>query len=209
MEVQRDQPGAAAIEALSLTDESSVVLLREAQQGDRRALDELCSRYLPRLRRWAHGRLPGHARDLLDTDDLVQESLLRTLRRLGSLHAPHGASLNAYFHKAIINQIRRQVERARRNASLGESNDAEPSPAPSPLDVTIGREAVARYETALAALRAEDRELIIMRVELGCRYRELACILGRPSPDAARVAVARALTRLGKEMANGRTVRQS
>ena len=38
--------------------DSSVDLLLKAQAGDNEALDRLLARYLPRLRRWASGRLP-------------------------------------------------------------------------------------------------------------------------------------------------------
>jgi len=56
------------------------------------------------------------------------------------------------------------------------------------------------YEEALARLRADDRELIILRVELGLPYREIAEILDKPSEDAAQMAVSRALVRLAREM---------
>jgi DNA-directed RNA polymerase specialized sigma24 family protein len=58
--------------------ESTVVLLEKAKAGDREALDSLFARYLPPLRRWACGRLPAGARDLLDTHDVVQDVLLQT-----------------------------------------------------------------------------------------------------------------------------------
>ena len=35
-------------------------------------------------------------------------------------------------------------------------------------------------------------------------YEELAVMLGKPSPDAARVAVSRALVRLAEAMSHGR-----
>lgn len=57
-------------------------LLRLAKEGDRAALESLMARYLPRLRAWASGRLPMRARSLLDTADLVQETLLRTVEGL-------------------------------------------------------------------------------------------------------------------------------
>ena len=61
----------------SLADtESSLALLERARAGDRQALETLTARYLPRLRRWASGRLPRWARDLADTEDLVQETVL-------------------------------------------------------------------------------------------------------------------------------------
>lgn len=57
-----------------------------------------------------------------------------------------------------------------------------------------------QYERALAALRPEDREAIIARVEMGYSYEEMADLLGKPSTDAARKAAQRALVRLAEEM---------
>ena len=56
--------------------ESSFDLLLLAKEGDARALERLCARYLPRLKRWAHGRLPPSSRGMLDTEDLAQEVLI-------------------------------------------------------------------------------------------------------------------------------------
>ncbi|PYQ57371.1 MAG: hypothetical protein DMF53_22880 [Acidobacteria bacterium] len=52
-------------------------------------------------------------------------------------------------------------------------------------------------------LKPEDREVILARLELGLSYQQIAQSLGRPSADAARVAVSRALLRLAREMAHG------
>ena len=73
----------------------------------------------------------------------------------------------------------------------------------SPLEAAIGREEVARYEAALARLRPEDREAIVARIEMGYDYVELAEALGKPSPDAARKAVQRAVVRLAEELRGG------
>jgi len=62
--------------------ESTFVLLDLVRAGDARALDRLFARYLVPLRRFAHGRLPPYARDLLDTNDVVQETLLHTFTRI-------------------------------------------------------------------------------------------------------------------------------
>jgi RNA polymerase sigma-70 factor (ECF subfamily) len=72
----------------------------------------------------------------------------------------------------------------------------------SPLEQAIGAEALERYERALARLAAADREAVIARLELGLTYAELAQALGRPSPDAARMMVARAMVRLAGELRN-------
>ena len=62
--------------------ESTANILARVRYGDARARGQLLSRYLPILRRWAHGRLTMRARDLVDTDDLVQVTLVRALNRL-------------------------------------------------------------------------------------------------------------------------------
>jgi DNA-directed RNA polymerase specialized sigma24 family protein len=69
--------------------------------------------------------------------------------------------------------------------------------------VAIGQEALEQYDAALGRLRADERELIVARVELGLTYHEVAEVLGKPSNDAARMAVARALVRLSEEMGRG------
>jgi RNA polymerase sigma-70 factor (ECF subfamily) len=70
----------------------------------------------------------------------------------------------------------------------------------SPLEEAIGRQALERYESALARLRPEEREAIIARVEMDYSYEEMAEALGKPSADAARKAARRALLRLAEEM---------
>jgi RNA polymerase sigma-70 factor (ECF subfamily) len=62
--------------------ESSLDLLARARAGDDEALNRLAARYLPRMRRWASGRLPRWTRDLAETDDLVQDCMLQTFRRI-------------------------------------------------------------------------------------------------------------------------------
>ncbi|HVS66350.1 MAG TPA: hypothetical protein VMT85_22925 [Thermoanaerobaculia bacterium] len=50
------------------TQESTATLLGKARAGDEDARERLIRRYLPVLRQWARGRLPGYARDAVDTD---------------------------------------------------------------------------------------------------------------------------------------------
>lgn len=59
---------------------STLSLLTRARAGDAEALDELFARYLPLLRRWAAGRLPRALRDLADTPDLVQDTMLQVFK---------------------------------------------------------------------------------------------------------------------------------
>ena len=179
---------------------SSVALLLRAQNGDEAARNELCARYLPRLRRWAHGRVPISARDHLDTDDFVQETLVRSLRRLDHFTPLHDHAFWAYVCEALRNRLRDAMRAAARRPPGEDLPESEPTQMPSPLELAVGRQTLRRYESALKRLRESDRELIVARVELGLDYVEIAHLLGRPSTSAARVAISRALLRLATEM---------
>ena len=183
---------------------SSFTLVVRAREGDEAARNELCARYLPRLRRWAHGRLPTGARDHLDTEDIVQDTLMQSVRRLDQFTPQHEHAFCAYVCQALRNRLHDAARRlAVRPASAPLSLDAATTD-PSPLEQAVGRETLARYESALQRLREGDRELVIARVELGLDYAEIADLSGKPSVASARVAVSRALVRLGLEMGHER-----
>ena len=42
---------------------------------------------------------------------------------------------------------------------------------------------------------------MIARLELGCSYHEIAALVDKPTPDAARMTVTRALAKLARLMA--------
>ena len=175
-------------------------LLRAAQQGRREALEALLERYRPRLERWASGRLPHNARSLLDTGDLVQETLIRALESIGSIGARHPGSFESYVRQAILNRIRDQIRWARRRGG-GELDSAGVAhPGPSPLEEAIGADVVRRYEEGMAALSDDDRQVLHLRIELDMNYEEIAAMMGKPSGDAARMAIQRSLHRLANEM---------
>jgi RNA polymerase sigma-70 factor, ECF subfamily len=180
---------------------SSFALVLRAQAGDEDALNELCERYLPRLQRWAHGRLPRSARGALDTHDLVQLTLTSVVRQIHSFAPKHEGAFQAYVRQALLNRIRDEARRGQRRGTPEELDAEHPSAEFSPLEEVIGREALERYEIAMERLRDPDREAIIGRIELGLSYQELAAALGKPSVAAAHMAVRRALVRLAEEMA--------
>lgn len=184
---------------------STLTLLTRARAGDREALDDLFARYLPLLRRWAAGRLPRWARDLADTPDLVQETLIQVFKKVGGFEHRGEGAFHAYLRQAVMNRIRNEIRNAARRPQRSDMDEDSPALEASPLEAAIGSEAVDRYETALRRLSDEDRELIVARLEMGLTYGELADAAGKPSADAARMAVTRAIARLIEEMGHGGT----
>jgi len=180
--------------------ESTAALLLQAREGDAFARDRLARRYGDALRRWAHGRLPRNARDLVDTDDIVQSTLMRGLNHLGTFESRGEGAFLAYLRQILLNQIRDEARRARRRPEHVELGEAVQAGTQSPLEDLIGRENLDRYESALARLQPSQREAVILRLELGFRYREIAEAMGALTPNAARMLVGRGLVRLAQLM---------
>jgi len=180
--------------------EDTTSLLNRAQAGDSAALEQLCARYLPRLYRWATGRLPSHARSLIDTHDLVQEIMVKTARRLGNFHARSPRAFPAYLRKAILNRIRDEVRRAAVKPEFAPLEGTEVAHSPTPLETAIGQDLAERYEEAMMRLKEDEQSAIFLRVEMDMAYDDIADALSRPTAEAARLAVHRALLHLAQEI---------
>lgn len=181
--------------------ESTATLVRELQQGNDDARERLFARCLPLLRRWAHGRLPQRARDLADTDDLVQVSLVRALNNMNRFEAGRPGALLAYLRTILLNAVREEL---RRSARRGAERHAEVEPvddAPSVLERAIGQQTVDAYERALGTLTEKQRNAVILRLEFDMTYPEIALELDADSSDAARMLVVRGLAELTRRMA--------
>jgi RNA polymerase sigma-70 factor (ECF subfamily) len=175
-------------------------LVALAQAGDEEALNRLFERHIPLLKRWASGRLPRWARQVADTSDLVQETVIATLKNLPSFEVRGDGALQAYLRQALINRVRNEMRRALLRPAAGELDSELPHDGTSPLEAAIGAQTLERYEVALSRLTEEEREAVVTRVEFGLSYAEVAEALGKPSTDAARMAVVRALVKLAREM---------
>jgi RNA polymerase sigma factor (sigma-70 family) len=199
MTSSQDGPGADRGEAADLT--STIELLDRYKQGDNEAVSLLVERSLPPLKRWARGRLPDWARSLAETQDLVQDAVIRAIPHLKHFEARHPGALQAYLRQAIANHIRDEIRKVNSRPPIGGGlPESKMDPGPSPLERAIGRERLDRYDAALAKLRPVEREAIVARLELQQSYEEVALALGKPSADAARMLVARAVKNLIRAM---------
>ena len=178
--------------------DTTAELLGRARSGDSDAEHLLLTRFLPLLQRWARGRLPGTARGLAETDDLVQVSLLRAVRRLDSFEPRREGAFLAYLRKIVLNAIR---EECRRSASREIVEDRFATfMVPDAPAALAGNAALASYEAALETISERQREAVILRLEFDYSYAQIADAIESPSEDSARMVVKRALLRLASEM---------
>ena len=179
-------------------------LLEQFRRGDAKARDLLVERSLPQLRKWARGRLPQWARSLADTQDLVQDAVMRALPKLESFESRHPGALQSYLRQAVQNRIYDEVRKVGTHPNGEELPEEMPDLTPSPLEQAIGKQGFERYENALKTLKPPDQDAIVARIELQQSYEEVAMALGKPNANAARMAVTRALARLIEAMQHER-----
>ncbi|MFT4542529.1 MAG: RNA polymerase sigma factor (sigma-70 family) [Planctomycetota bacterium] len=191
----------------------SVELVREFQEGNELALNELFERYQERVRRIVGVRLGRELRRFLEEEDIVQEVFLVAARRIGEFE-PTGHSSILYWLSAIAeNRIRdsaRYHQSSKRDAyreqRLGLS-DSEPgapepiSPAPSPSQQNIFAEIGQIVDESLSQLEpVAYREVILSRDYYGSSWEEVCKSLERKTVAAAQELYRRAHAKLQVEV---------
>src|SRR4026207_879825 len=122
--------------------DSTFQLISRARTGDQDALERLFAKHLKPLQRWASGRLPKWARDLADPDNLVQDPLLKTFKRIEGFEPRRVGALQAYLRSAVLNRLRDELRRKGREPASTNLDSIDVESVDSPLTHAIGRAAV-------------------------------------------------------------------
>jgi len=178
-----------------MNDVTTQDLLDRAREGDAQARDALLRRYQGALTRWAHGRLPQHARDLSETADLVQLTLLRAVSHLDGFDPHRPGAFTAWLRQIFQNLMHDELRRSQARGGRAQRVDVD-ALAPQDVATSVGAESLASYQSALETLPEDLREAVVLSVEFGLSHEELAVAVGAPSANAARMRVSRALARL-------------
>ncbi|OHD19115.1 MAG: hypothetical protein A2004_03400 [Spirochaetes bacterium GWC1_61_12] len=179
-------------------------LVREAVRGNRRAFGELYDRYAKRLYAYLYYRTLN--REL--AEDLAAEAFLNALEKLLSFR-PEAGSFPAWLYgiarHALVDHFRGQrpavsLDGAGETAGAAEYGDVWElaDGADFTLDV-LERDRWERLKPHLAALSAEAREIIILRLWDELPYRQIAELTGK-SEAACKMAFSRALNVLRQSM---------
>lgn len=179
---KRRDGGAAAPEA----DRTSA-LVAAARAGDGAAFRALVAPHLPLAYRIA-ARIAGPAL----AEDAVQDALAIVHEKLGRYRAE--ASF-AGFVCAITARHAATLARSERRRRTHEERAPERRRADTPEEIADARRLAEVVRDALAALPAKRREAVVMRLEAGLAYADIATTLGT-SEESARVLVHLGVKRL-------------
>lgn len=187
------RPGTAA-------NQSTKELVVRVQSGDDAAREVLFRRYRPRLERLVHGHLPAGSRAISDTQDVVQSALCHALSHLDRYEYRHEGGFLAWLRTITRHVIVDQLRLAKRRPMAVSISDELESKDPSPVERAIGVEDMEIYERALHELPEQQRHAVIMRLEYGMSYSEISAALQRPSPNATRMMIHRAIRHVARRV---------
>jgi RNA polymerase sigma factor (sigma-70 family) len=182
---------------------STIDLVTRAKRGNRSAAETLFRRYRPRLEAFLFARVPFRARRLFDTQDVVQEVCVKIFAALDRFEGRGIGSFWCFARSVARNHL---IDAGRRGRALHETAIKEGSGscpkdlAPGPSKEAEGHESAEDFDRALEGLSDHVRTATLMRLELGLEWNVIAEECGFPSPDAARVAIKRALRKIATEM---------
>src|SRR5205085_10749076 len=119
------------------------------------------------------GRRPRAFWRLVNVDNFVQLTLIRTLRRYHKFEVRESAGFLHYLRRILFNLVRDELRRLAREPDTVELLEDAGALAPNALDLMLGREARLRYRKAIATLPARSRVALTSRFEEGATYEEI------------------------------------
>lgn len=180
--------------------DSTQGLFFRARNGDLEAREKLWKKLRERLCRYAHGRLPKRLRSLMETEDVVQDALAQTFRRVDLFDPKHSGAFGVALFTTMKHCLIDKHRLAGRQPLADGTATRLAAVGPSPIEEAIEKEKLERVMSARSKLSDEDQALLYAKLELDLHWGDVALMFGKPSPDAARVGYERAVKRLISKM---------
>jgi len=148
-------------------------LLKRLKRGDREALRLIYEKHEGDLLTLAANLL----RDPATAQDVVQDVFLGLVRSAPRLELRR--TLRAYLATAVANRVRDHYRKQAREQFVN-LDDADHVPAGSdgPVQMVIRSDEVQRLRAAVEELPYEQREVLMLRVQTGLKFREIAAHQG-------------------------------
>ncbi len=175
---------------------TTAILLKKFKQGDEASCEQLFAIFQPALLRWAHGRIPAQARGFMETEDVVQDTMMLAFKNINNIKANRPGAFFTYLRTIFINQIKQELRKNKPfQQSITQFSHDQKLAYDNDLNTLIA------YDEALNKLTTDENEAVILRMEFGFSHQEICDMMERPSANATRMFISRALVKLAEVMA--------
>lgn len=165
----------------SSTDDDLVTAFRH---GDAAAMETLYGRHSQGLLGWLSATLRDHA----EAEDLSQEIWIKAIRGIDGFR---GGNFRAWLWRtarnAAIDRLRRRIDVPSLDAPAGDGEDAgtladeiPDENAVSAVEALEAKEAREAVRGAICSLSPPLREVVLLRVDSGMKFKDIAELLGLP-----------------------------
>ena len=181
-------------------DGNELELIPQAVAGDRAALSQLLLLHYDSLKRHLAGRITPELQGLLRPEDLLHQTLVRAAQAISGFEPRHAGAFRGWLETIADNLLKDAAKRRRRERRAADPPVGDRAPDDSsmaamveriakdgstPVGQAQRREAIRRMQAALAALPAEQREVVERHYLHGQSYEQIAAATGR-TKDAVR-----------------------
>ncbi|MCH9648223.1 MAG: RNA polymerase sigma factor [Deltaproteobacteria bacterium] len=185
-------------------------LIREAKEGSGEALNKLFDRYGARLLSLIRLRMGRSLRQQLESQDLLQQTMLKAFQRIDQFAGGGETSLMGWLGAIARNEVHDQVKYFRRGGrdvaravpleAVGEAMAQQLRTEVSRLHLLAQAQAL---ENAIESLQERHREILLLRRFEELTFPQIGKQLGK-SPDACRMLYSRAMAALTFELQDKR-----
>jgi RNA polymerase sigma-70 factor, ECF subfamily len=153
---------------------SDPILVKRARDGDKRALEALCTRHAPRVERLAAHLLD----DPEDGRDAAQESLAKLCVRLQQFRGD--AAFTTWLHRLVVNTCRDVAERQRIRRCEELPDELRAGRAEDPARSAALAELRAELGATLAELAPAQARVVVLKHAFDFSFAEISAASGMP-----------------------------
>jgi RNA polymerase sigma-70 factor, ECF subfamily len=153
---------------------SDPILVTRAKDGDRLALETLCARHAPKVEKLAHQIL----RDPEDASDAAQEALAKLCVRLRQFRGD--SQFSTWLHRLVVNTCWDAAERRKTRVHEPLADDLSSGPDDDPERMAGMSELRRELCDSLAAVSAQQAQVVLLKDALGYSFEEIAEASGMP-----------------------------
>ena len=185
---------------MSQTEE--IALVQEAKDGSSEAIGTLFERFGTRLYAMIRSKMGSSLQNRVDPEDVLQNTMLKAFEKIDQFDGNGPTTLLGWMaiiaHHEMRDQARfhqRGKRDNRQNTAIATKHRFLADKVRSQTSALVLKEEWRILEDALNQLESDHKEIVVMRKLQELSFAEIGERMGR-SPDACRMLLARAMTKL-------------